>query len=90
MGEFSQYVGIGAGILTGVSLLPQLIKLVREKKGESVSVGMLMVLLAGLGGWVWYGILKSDYPIILTNSFSLLTNIAILVLTRIYRNREQG
>lgn len=89
MAEFSQYVGIGAGILTGVSLLPQLVKLVREKKGESVSVGMLAVLLAGLGGWVWYGVLKGDYPIILTNSFSLLTNITILILTRIYRNRER-
>jgi MtN3 and saliva related transmembrane protein len=87
MASSSQYVGIAAGILTGMSLLPQLIKLIREKKGESVSVGMLIVLLAGLSGWIWYGILKKDYPIIITNSFSMLTNIAILILSSIYSRR---
>ena len=87
MASSSQYVGIAAGILTGISLLPQLVKLIREKKGESVSVGMLIVLLAGLSGWIWYGILKKDYPIIITNSFSMLTNIAILILSSIYSRR---
>lgn len=89
MEPYSQYVGIVAGILTGISLLPQLIKLIREKKSENVSVGMLVVLLGGLCGWVWYGILKNDYPIIVTNSFSLLTNITILILSYIYRRRQQ-
>ena len=87
MASSSQYVGIAAGILTGISLIPQLIKLIREKKGESVSIGMLITLLVGLSGWIWYGILKKDFPIIITNSFSLLTNISILILSTIY-NRQ--
>jgi MtN3 and saliva related transmembrane protein len=88
MAQLSQYVGIASGILTGVSLIPQLIKVVREKKSESVSTGMLIVLLAGLSGWIWYGILKKDYPIIITNAFSLLTNISILILSSIYSRRK--
>ena len=85
--SLSQYVGISAGVLTGISLLPQLVKLVKEKKRENVSVGMLLVLLGGLCGWIWYGILKEDYPLIVTNSFSLLTNIAILILSAVYSRR---
>jgi MtN3 and saliva related transmembrane protein len=85
MSGLSQYVGIVAGVLTGVSLIPQLVKLVREKKPENISFAMLAVLLAGLAGWVWYGILKNDYPIIITNSFSFLTNITIIILGLIYR-----
>ena len=88
MAQLSQYVGIVSGILTGVSLIPQLIKVVREKKSESVSFGMLSVLLAGLFGWMWYGILKKDYPIIITNAFSLLTNISFLILSFIYSGRK--
>ena len=86
MNHYSQYVGIAAGILTGVSLLPQLIKIIKEKKANSISFVMLAVLLAGLCVWIVYGVLKKDYPIIVTNSFSLLTNIVIVVLTIKYKD----
>ena len=88
MNHYSQYVGIAAGILTGVSLLPQLIKIIKEKKANSISFVMLAVLLAGLCVWIVYGVLKKDFPIIVTNSFSLLTNIIIVVLTAKYKDRS--
>jgi MtN3 and saliva related transmembrane protein len=88
LNHYSQYIGIIAGILTGVSLLPQLLKIIKEKKANSISFGMLAVLLAGLCVWILYGVLKKDYPIIVTNSFSLLTNIVILILTTKYKNRS--
>lgn len=74
MEEYSQFVGIGAGVCTAVSMLPQLIKLIREKDSTNISLVMLIVLLIGLAGWVWYGILKNDMPIIFTNGFSFLVN----------------
>lgn len=86
MSHYNQYVGIAAGILTGISLLPQLIKIVKEKKANSISFGMLFVLLTGLCVWIVYGILKQDYPIIITNSFSLVTNVVIVILTRKYKH----
>lgn len=72
--------GVIAGVLTGVSLLPQLIKILKEKKVENVSIWMLLILLAGLGLWVAYGILKDDLIIMITNSFSFLVNSIILIL----------
>ncbi len=88
MDDYNQYIGIAAGILTGVSLLPQLVKIIKEKKANSISLGMLTVLLAGLCIWILYGILKKDYPIIVTNSFSLLTNIVIVALAIKYKGRH--
>lgn len=82
-----QIIGIVAGICTAVSLLPQLIKILREKKVEDISYFMLLILMTGLAGWVWYGILIEDYPIIVTNSFSFLVNVAILILRFKYRER---
>lgn len=82
------YIGIAAGICTAISLLPQLIKIIREKKADNISWFMLFILLTGLGLWVWYGILKKDYPIILTNSFSFLVNTLVIYFTGRYKKRK--
>ena len=87
MPDKTQLIGIIAGICTGISLLPQLIKIIREKKADDISWVMLFILLVGLAGWVWYGILKEDYPIIITNSFSFLVNVAIIFFTVRFQKR---
>ena len=82
-------VGIIAGTLTGVALLPQLIKLLKEKKPQDISWGMLLVLLGGLSMWTWYGIIKTDYIIIITNAFSILVNICILFFNFRFRRDKK-
>ena len=90
MKEYTQYVGIGSGILTAISMLPQLYKIIKERKAESISYFMLLILLAGLGGWVWYGILRNDYPIIITNAFSFLLNLIIIGFSVKYKSGDEG
>jgi MtN3 and saliva related transmembrane protein len=82
----TQWIGIAAGVLTASSLLPQLIKTLREKKAEDVSIGMLIVLMCGLILWILYGIKREDMPLIVTNCFSLLLNITMVIL-RLKYNR---
>jgi MtN3 and saliva related transmembrane protein len=86
--NITQYVGIIAGIFTAVSLLPQLIKLIRTKKAEDLSMFFLVILFCGLGLWIWYGFLRSDLPIIATNIFSLLINTMMIVLGLKYKKRD--
>jgi MtN3 and saliva related transmembrane protein len=83
------YIGITAGVCTAISLLPQLIKIIREKKADNISYFMLFILLAGLGLWVWYGVLKKDYPIIATNSFSFLVNSLVIYFTMRYKKENK-
>lgn len=85
--ELVQVIGIGASIGTGVSLLPQLVKLVKEEKAEDLSLGMMAVLLTGLALWIVYGILKKDAVIIVSNGVSLIFNISIIFLSLYYRSR---
>ncbi len=75
-----QIVGTAAGVLTAVSMLPQLIKIIKEKKADDVSIFMLVMLNTGLILWSIYGFMKDDMPIIFTNCFSILLNITVLVL----------
>lgn len=81
----TKVVGVVAGIFTGASLLPQVIKMYREKKGSQVSTYMIVILIAGLSLWIWYGFLKEDWPIIVTNVFSLLLNIVMVIMKFVYR-----
>lgn len=81
-------IGIAGGFCTGISLLPQLIKLIREKKANDLSLFYLLILFAGLALWIWYGIRKADVPIIATNAVSLGMNIVIIFLSNRYKHRH--
>jgi MtN3 and saliva related transmembrane protein len=83
--SWTQVIGLAAGILTASSLLPQVVKTLKEKKAEDVSIVMLFVLQAGLVLWIVYGFKREDLPIIVTNSFSLLVNIIMVILRIKYK-----
>lgn len=78
---YNQVMGILASILTAISMLPQLIKMIKEKDAENVSILMLSILLASLALWMYYGILIKDWIIIISNGFSLLLNLVLLIYT---------
>ncbi len=86
--QTDQLIGIAAGVLTSTSMLPQLIKLAREKKADAISAVMLIVLIAGLTLWAVYGIMKNDWPIIITNFFALLVNVVMLIMRQFYKKKK--
>jgi len=75
-----QVIGIAAGVLTSVSMIPQLIKMIQQKEAKDVSIIMLLVLMSGLVLWAVYGFMREDIPIIATNCFSFLVNVVVLTL----------
>jgi MtN3 and saliva related transmembrane protein len=82
-----QLVGIAAGLFTSVSMLPQVIKTIKEKKAEAISLKMLLVLITGLILWVVYGIMREDWPLIITNCLSILINLVMIFLRIKYKDK---
>lgn len=80
-------LGIIAGLLTSGSMIPQLVKVIKDKNADDLSSGMLIVLISGVSLWIWYGILKDELPIILTNAFSVVVNVTLLIYCLIYKNK---
>ncbi len=74
-----EILGLIAGALTSVAMLPQLIKVLKEKDVQDISLLMILVLITGLSLWVWYGFLQDELPIILSNAFAVLVNLALLI-----------
>lgn len=83
-----EILGLVAGGITSVAMMPQLIKVIKEKNAEDISVVMLLVLITGLSLWVWYGILQNELSIILSNSFSVLVNIILLICCMMFKKKS--
>jgi MtN3 and saliva related transmembrane protein len=65
-------VGFAAATLTTVAFVPQAILTWRQRHAEGVSLGMYVVFVTGLFGWLGYGILIGSAPIIVSNVVTLL------------------
>ena len=81
-------IGIAASACTAASMLPQLAKVLKEKKADNVSLGMILVLFAGLILWVYYGFLKKDIIIIISNCFSVVVNILLAFFAIKYKSKR--
>ena len=86
--ELVQIVGIIAGSITAVSMVPQLIKVIKHKKVDHISIWMVITLLTGLTFWIVYGFLQNDMIIIVTNIFSAAVNIILLILKIKYKKSK--
>jgi len=86
--NYNELIGIIAGVFTAASLLPQLIKTIKEKDASSISTVMLLVLITGISLWIYYGFLKKDIPIIATNIFSDLVNLTLLFFSIKYKKAK--
>lgn len=78
--DYIQITGYAAALLTMISNIPQAVKIIKTKDTKSVSAGTYSLLLAGLVLWIVYGILRSDLPLIICNSFSALFCGLVLLL----------
>ena len=81
-------VEIIAGILTGTFMLPQLIKVIKEKKVDEISILMLAVLITGITLWIIYGVIRNDMPLIVSNTFSLCVNLVLMYYRIKYRKTK--
>ena len=71
--------GYFAAILTTAAFLPQLIKTLKTKKAEDVSLITLIMFIIGVLFWIIYGYKISSTPILIANLITLILNLLILI-----------
>jgi len=74
-----EFFGYFAAILTTLAFLPQLIKTLKTKKAEDVSLITLVMFLTGVLSWIIYGYKISSTPILLANIITFILNLLILI-----------
>ena len=78
--------GYFAAILTTVAFLPQLIKTLKTKRADDVSLTTLIMFIIGVISWIIYGYKISSSPILTANLITLILNLLILI-SKIYFSR---
>ena len=79
--------GYVAAILTTAAFLPQLIKTLKTKKAEDVSLITLIMFIIGVLCWIIYGYKISSTPILSANLITLILNLLILI-SKIYFSKN--
>lgn len=74
------WIGIAAALLITAANFPQAWKMIRTGNVTSISLWTYSLLVAGNVGWLAYGILREDVPLIICNTISTLLCVFILLL----------
>ena len=72
--------GYVAAFLTTAAFLPQLIKTLKTKKADDVSLTTLIMFIIGVLSWIFYGYKIGSTPILIANLITLILNLMILIL----------
>ena len=83
---YVEIFGYVAAILTTAAFLPQLIKTLKTKKANDVSLTTLVMFISGVLCWIIYGYKISSIPILIANLITLLLNLLILIFKIYYSN----
>ena len=71
--------GYFAAILTTAAFIPQLLKTLKTKKADDVSLTTLIMFIIGVLSWIINGLNISSTPILIANLITLILNILILI-----------
>jgi MtN3 and saliva related transmembrane protein len=74
------WIGAGAAVCSTASFAPQVVKLLKEKTAEAVSLRMYVLTVTAFLLWSLYGVSLRSWQLILSNLASLALSSAILAL----------
>jgi len=80
-----EYIGSLAAACTTLCWVPQAVKIIREKQTQGISLITQAVFTVGLALWLTYGLLLTNWPLMLANAVTLVFSLVILALKVRYR-----
>lgn len=79
-------IGSGAAVLTMFGFVPQILKILRTRSVQDVSLVMLLQFSLGIFLWLLYGLYIRDNILIVANAVSFVTLVIADALYFKYRN----
>lgn len=75
----TEMAGLVAGFLTTLAYVPQVLKVWRSRSARDISLGMFLLMNAGIALWLVYGLLIESPGLIIANAVTLFLTAAVLV-----------
>jgi MtN3 and saliva related transmembrane protein len=81
MASFSvEALGLAAGFCTTLAFVPQVLKAWRTRRTRDLSLGMYLLLAAGVALWLAYGLLIGSLSVALANGVTLVLVLVVVAL----------
>ncbi|MCV3739319.1 SemiSWEET transporter [Rhizobium sp. TRM96647] len=74
------FIGYSASICSVASFVPQAWKIYQSGQTAAISAPMYVLTVGGFALWTWFGFLRGELPIILTNAVCLILSGSILMM----------
>ncbi len=74
-----EIIGLAAAALTTGAYIPQVIKAWKFKSVKDISSSMYLAMILGVSLWLYYGIAINSISMILSNTFTLILALSVLV-----------
>jgi MtN3 and saliva related transmembrane protein len=69
-----------AATLTTAAFVPQALHIIRHKETRAISLFMYISFAVGVALWLLFGTMIGNWPIIVSNSITLLLALAIIAM----------
>jgi MtN3 and saliva related transmembrane protein len=79
--ETENFIGYIAALCSMASFTPQAWKIIKTRDTSSISAPMYVITVLGFVFWLAFGLLKGEWPIIITNGVCLVLAAFILLMT---------
>jgi MtN3 and saliva related transmembrane protein len=67
-----QFIGSLAAVITTIGWFPQVLKIVRERRADDISLVANAAIAAGVMLWFVYGLMIESWPVIIANGVTFL------------------
>jgi len=75
-----QLIGAIGAVLTTICWAPQAWRVIRHRNTQAISLLTNVALLAGQGCWLVYGLALNDWPLIVSNTISIMFTVTIVAM----------
>lgn len=86
---FADVLGYIAGALIIITLLPQLITIIKNKSSINISIPTYILMIIAQAMWIVYAVIKKDWQLVFTNSGTSVIAVTIVFFTVYYRKKEE-
>lgn len=88
--EIVTIVGALAALCSTTSFAPQAWKIIKSRDTSGISSRMYMVTVVGFALWLAYGLMKGEWPLIVTNGICLILSGFILTMKLLPKRKKDA
>lgn len=83
-------IGYLAALCSTTSFAPQGWRIIKTRDTSAISMRMYLITVVGFALWLAYGLMKGEWPLILTNSICLTLSAFILAMKLLPQRKKEA